>query len=128
MNESAGKEMTIAEYFQQQYNIRQELLATCWTECGGAFEPAGLSCGKAQVEDVLTHHSVLQSSCSPPFRGSPNKNLSLAPWRCRLTNRSMPCVAVGNGKVILPPELCVIAPGQVGRPHMMGRVGQCFQK
>ncbi|KAL4452075.1 hypothetical protein ABPG75_007737 [Micractinium tetrahymenae] len=51
MNEAAGKEMTVAEYFQEQYNIR-------------------------------------------------------------LTNRSMPCVAVGNGKVILPPELCIIAPGQ----------------
>lgn len=30
----------------------------------------------------------------------------------RLTNRSLPCIAVGNGKVILPPELCTIAPGQ----------------
>ncbi|EFN55085.1 hypothetical protein CHLNCDRAFT_134979 [Chlorella variabilis] len=51
MNEAAGKEMTVAEYFLLQYNIK-------------------------------------------------------------LTNRQLPCIAVGNGKVILPPELCTIAPGQ----------------
>lgn len=51
LNEAAGREMTVAEYFQQQYNIK-------------------------------------------------------------LTNRHLPCIAVGNGKVILPPELCTIAAGQ----------------
>ena len=53
LNEAAGKEMTVADYFKQQYNIQ-------------------------------------------------------------LTNRQLPCIAVGNGKVLLPPELCTIAPGQVG--------------
>ncbi|PSC71066.1 argonaute 1 isoform B [Micractinium conductrix] len=51
LNEAAGREMTVAEYFKQQYNIS-------------------------------------------------------------LTNKSLPCIAVGNGKVILPPELCTIAAGQ----------------
>ncbi|PRW57108.1 argonaute 1 [Chlorella sorokiniana] len=51
LNEAAGKEMSVADYFNQQYGIK-------------------------------------------------------------LQNRTMPCIAVGNGKVLLPPELCKIAPGQ----------------
>lgn len=52
--------------------------------------------------------SPISAACSVHPR------LAHAPRPCRLTNRSMPCVAVGNGKVLLPPELCVIVPGQVG--------------
>eukprot|EP00887_Chlorella_sp_A99_P007698 scaffold20.g7698.t1 len=35
-----------------------------------------------------------------------------AQYGITLRNRDLPCIAVGNGKVILPPELCSIVPGQ----------------
>ncbi|GAB4819183.1 hypothetical protein N2152v2_006229 [Parachlorella kessleri] len=51
VNEAAGRTMTIADYFKEQYGIS-------------------------------------------------------------LRHRELPCVAVGNGKIILPPEVCIIVPGQ----------------
>jgi hypothetical protein len=46
----------------------------------------------------------------------------LQQYSIRLTNRHLPCVAVGNGKVILPPELCTIAEGQVRAGELAGAV------
>lgn len=34
----------------------------------------------------------------------------------RLKNRELPCVTVGNGKVVLPAEVCHIVAGQVRCP------------
>ncbi|RMZ53214.1 hypothetical protein APUTEX25_005203, partial [Auxenochlorella protothecoides] len=74
---------------------------------------------------VVTSHTGMTKAIRHLSRGSPfqetfereGRQVSVADYLeaqygVRLTNRDMPCVAVGNGTVLLPMELCRVAPRQ----------------
>lgn len=48
-------------------------------------------------------------------------------YNITLRSPHLPCVAVGNGRIILPPEVCDVVKGQV-RPTLKGRAASAFSR
>ena len=104
MNEAAGQEMTVADYFRQQVSGRRLMCMHARAcKCARSLSPrAPPACPPPNLPS------------RPPSRAPHPPTPHCVQYNISLKNHELPCVAVGNGKVLLPPELCIIAPGQVG--------------